>query len=840
MSKFLNFLRNHISFLLFLLLCVSLTLIYLGYSEIHEKLITLNESIDIISPYLTWGISIGILFAFLMIIYLNFYLASPIAKLALNVKNLAEKGVTSVSRAISELAQGNLTANIKLVEDDIHPSFDGSVNSLVDGLNSIINSLRSTAKEFNSITGIPCKRLFYVGADSYLEGRKAAETLAKILNGQGKVVVAIRAYNNLSQDLRRKGFLNFIEENHKRIIIKEIYETTFDENKSYDLAKGILKKHSDIDAIYVTHSGGASIAKAVKELGYSNKVKIVTHDLSSETMQHVKEGTITATISQDGYGQGYETVIHLFNYIVSGWKPSSPRILTTLDLVNKSNWNQYWQPGIGVFESEESKARRSKPIKESSKQIKIIFIGRDGNEFFDSVKLGVDAAANTLRKFNATVEWYVPKGYRTAKGFDASAKVFGPAIDEYVQKNYDGICTGIFDDSLVNYINKAVEKRIPVATYNSEPISLRGLFKTFFEKTKDLSELSHALNLAAEKTVEQADYNAKSINYMVKSLNDETESVNSANTHMEQISSAIENIAKDAHVQKSAAEQVSTSANDIAKAVESANVHANQAVQASEEAIKIAVQGSESVMLNLEHMKDIEKIINEFARRIEATALQSEKIEEIIRTIQDIAEQTNLLALNAAIEAARAGELGRGFAVVADEVRNLAERSANATKQTSSLISGVQKDISESGKAVKMIVEKVQEGTSIANLSGDSIQKLLTSSQSVNSQIHFMANSNNTVAKSMDDLLDAIEKISSVIDQNMSATEELSSSVKNTVEMINNIATISDFNSNTISEINDKTESAKIQALELEKVAKDLNDMADELSGATVQFKIDE
>lgn len=63
--------------------------------------------------------------------------------------------------------------------------------------------------------------------------------------------------------------------------------------------------------------------------------------------------------------------------------------------------------------------------------------------------------------------------------------------------------------------------------------------------------------------------------------------------------------------------------------------------------------------------------------------------------------------------------------------------------------------------------------------------------------------------------------------------------MKNTVEMISNIATISDFNSNTIGEINDKTESAKIQALNLEKVAKDLNDMADELTGATVQFKID-
>lgn len=63
--------------------------------------------------------------------------------------------------------------------------------------------------------------------------------------------------------------------------------------------------------------------------------------------------------------------------------------------------------------------------------------------------------------------------------------------------------------------------------------------------------------------------------------------------------------------------------------------------------------------------------------------------------------------------------------------------------------------------------------------------------------------------------------------------------MKNTVEMISNIATISDFNSNTISEINDKTESAKIQDLNLEKVAKDLNDMADELTGATIQFKID-
>jgi methyl-accepting chemotaxis protein len=155
----------------------------------------------------------------------------------------------------------------------------------------------------------------------------------------------------------------------------------------------------------------------------------------------------------------------------------------------------------------------------------------------------------------------------------------------------------------------------------------------------------------------------------------------------------------------------------------------------------------------------------------------SDQTAKIVKTIDEIAMQTNLLALNAAVEAARAGEAGRGFAVVAEEVRNLAQRSAQAAKNTADMIA-------ES-------VKNAEEGVKISSEVSVSFDRIATSSKKVNDLIGELASASKEQAQGIKEVNNAVSQMDKVTQQNAanaeesaSASEELSSQAQELQAMV--------------------------------------------------------
>jgi len=142
-----------------------------------------------------------------------------------------------------------------------------------------------------------------------------------------------------------------------------------------------------------------------------------------------------------------------------------------------------------------------------------------------------------------------------------------------------------------------------------------------------------------------------------------------------------------------AASQVASSSQALAQSASEQAASLEETSSSSEEINSVARKNAENshsaaalVMQSQERFSETNARLEQMVQAMSEMKGSSDKIAKIIKIIDEIAFQTNILALNAAVEAARAGEAGMGFVVVADEVRNLAQRSAQAARDTSALI----------------------------------------------------------------------------------------------------------------------------------------------------------
>ncbi|MEF7616075.1 methyl-accepting chemotaxis protein [Aquincola sp. MAHUQ-54] len=211
-----------------------------------------------------------------------------------------------------------------------------------------------------------------------------------------------------------------------------------------------------------------------------------------------------------------------------------------------------------------------------------------------------------------------------------------------------------------------------------------------------------------------------------------------------QIASGNNDLSARTENQASALEETAASMEELGSTVRANADNAQQANQLAMAASDVATRGGAAVQQVVQTMKGISE--------------SSNRIADIIGTIDGIAFQTNILALNAAVEAARAGEQGRGFAVVASEVRSLAQRSADAAKEIKVLIT--------------QSAERVEQGTQQVDQAGATIDEVVRSIRRVTDIVGEISSASREQSSGVAQVGEAVTAMDQATQQNAALVEE--------------------------------------------------------------------
>jgi methyl-accepting chemotaxis protein len=183
----------------------------------------------------------------------------------------------------------------------------------------------------------------------------------------------------------------------------------------------------------------------------------------------------------------------------------------------------------------------------------------------------------------------------------------------------------------------------------------------------------------------------------------------------------------------------------------------------SERSTALAIEGERLVAQVTVAIADVSQQIAHSSGQIAGLVARADEINGITSVIKNIASQTNLLALNAAIEAARAGEQGRGFAVVADEVRQLAQRTAQATEEITTMVADIQSDTASAVDGMAKVEPKMNTVSSLADKAAVALRDINAESAATLAQVREMAAATSEQSQASSSVAQNVELIANMV-----------------------------------------------------------------------------